>query len=44
MYNLVGSFNNWIENHKAMNLDDLMDKMRQLLTGKWDKEDNSKKN
>ena len=35
MCNLVESFNNWINNYKAMNLDDLMDKIRQMLMSKW---------
>ncbi|CAD6210014.1 unnamed protein product [Miscanthus lutarioriparius] len=29
------SFNNWIKDLKAMNLDDFMDKLRQLLMVKW---------
>lgn len=33
--NLTESFNNWIKEYKAMNLDDLMDKIRQLLMIKW---------
>ena len=34
MCNLVESFNNWINNYKAMNLDSLMDKIRQLTITK----------
>jgi hypothetical protein len=33
--NLVESFNNWIKPHKSMNLDDLMDKIRQMVMTKW---------
>jgi transposase-like protein len=33
--NLVESFNNWIKEYKFMNLDDLMDKIRQLIMIKW---------
>ena len=33
--NLAESFNNWIKDLKAMNLDDFMDKLRQLLMVKW---------
>ncbi|WVZ50255.1 hypothetical protein U9M48_001529, partial [Paspalum notatum var. saurae] len=33
--NLAESFNKWIKEFKAMNLDDLMDKIRQLLMVKW---------
>ncbi|CAN6305382.1 unnamed protein product [Urochloa humidicola] len=33
--NLVECFNNWIKHFKSMNLDDLMDKLRQLLMSKW---------
>jgi hypothetical protein len=33
--NLVESFNNWIKQHKSLNLDDFMDKFRQLLMTKW---------
>ena len=29
--NLAECFNNWIKHHKSMNLDDLMDKIRQML-------------
>jgi len=34
---LVESFNNWIKPHKSMNLDDFMDKLRQMLMSKWNK-------
>ena len=33
--NLAESFNNWIKQLKSLNLDDLMDKIRQLLMVKW---------
>ncbi|WVZ90494.1 LOW QUALITY PROTEIN: hypothetical protein U9M48_036792 [Paspalum notatum var. saurae] len=33
--NLVQCLNNWIKHHKSLNLDDLMDKIRQLLMMKW---------
>ena len=33
--NLAECFNNWIKQHKCMNLDDLMDKIRQMLMSKW---------
>lgn len=33
--NLAECFNNWIKNHKFLNLDDFMDKLRQLLMTKW---------
>ena len=33
--NLAECFNNWIKEHKAMNLDDLLDKLRQMLIVKW---------
>jgi Mg2+ and Co2+ transporter CorA len=33
--NLAECFNNWIKQHKSMNLDDLMDKIRQMLMSKW---------
>jgi hypothetical protein len=33
--NLAECFNNWIKEHKAMNLDDLLDKLRQMLMVKW---------
>lgn len=29
-------FNNWIKRYKGLNLDDLMDKIRQLVMSKWD--------
>ena len=32
---LADCFNKWIEPHKSMNLDDLMDKLRQVLMIKW---------
>jgi hypothetical protein len=35
--NLVESFNNWMKPHKSMNLDDFMDKLRQMLMSKWNK-------
>ena len=35
--NLAESFNNWIKPHKSMNLDDFMDKLRQMLMSKWNK-------
>ena len=35
--NLVENFNNWIKPHKFMNLDDFMDKLRQMLMSKWNK-------
>ena len=35
--NLAESFNNWIKPHKSMNLDDFMDKLRQMLMPKWNK-------
>jgi hypothetical protein len=35
--NLVESFNNWIKDHKVLNLDDFMDKIRQLIAAKWNK-------
>jgi len=35
--NLAESFNNWIKPHKFMNLDDFMDKLRQMLISKWNK-------
>ncbi|XP_066380382.1 uncharacterized protein [Miscanthus floridulus] len=34
--NLVECFNNWIKKYKGLNLDDLMDKIRQLIMDKWD--------
>jgi hypothetical protein len=33
--NLAESYNNWIKHHKSLNLDDLMDKLRQMLVIKW---------
>ena len=33
--NLAESFNNWIKQYKSMNLDDIMDKIRQLIMIKW---------
>ena len=33
--NVVESFNNWIMQYKSMNLDDFMDKIRQLIMIKW---------
>jgi hypothetical protein len=33
--NLAESFNNWIKPHKSINLDDLMDKIRQMVMMKW---------
>ncbi|XP_066323865.1 uncharacterized protein, partial [Miscanthus floridulus] len=33
--NLAESFNNWIKEHKSLNLDDFLDKIRQLLMSKW---------
>ena len=35
--NLAESLNNWIKPHKSMNLDDFMDKLRQMLMSKWNK-------
>jgi hypothetical protein len=34
--NLAESFNNWIKDHKVLNLDDFMDKI-QLIAAKWNK-------
>jgi hypothetical protein len=34
--NLAESFNSWIKHHKSLNLDDFMDKIRQLLMIKWE--------
>jgi len=34
--NLAECFNNWIKQFKGLNLDDLMDKIRQLIMDKWD--------
>jgi hypothetical protein len=33
--NLAESFNNWVKHYKSMNVDDFMDKIRQLLMIKW---------
>jgi len=33
---LAECFNNWIKQFKGLNLDDLMDKIRQLIMDKWD--------
>jgi hypothetical protein len=33
--NLAECFNNWIKHHKSLNLDDFMDKIRQMLMIKW---------
>lgn len=33
--NLAECFNNWIKHHKSLNLNDLMDKIRQMLMIKW---------
>jgi hypothetical protein len=33
--NLAECFNNWIKPHKSLNLDELMDKIRQMLMRKW---------
>jgi len=35
--NLAESFNNWIKDYKSLNLDDLMDRIRQLLMQKWNR-------
>jgi hypothetical protein len=35
--NLVECFNNRMKPHKSMNLDDFMDKLRQMLMSKWNK-------
>jgi hypothetical protein len=35
--NLAESFNNWMKGHKGLNLDDLMDVIRQKLMVKWNK-------
>jgi transposase-like protein len=35
--NLAESFNDWIKPHKSMNLDDFMDKLKQMLMSKWNK-------
>jgi transposase-like protein len=42
--NLAESFNNWIKRYKSMNLDDLMDKIRQLFMMKWNKGEKLKRN
>jgi hypothetical protein len=34
--NLAECFNNWIKPFKGLNLDELMDKIRQLVVNKWD--------
>jgi hypothetical protein len=34
--NLAECFNNWVKKYKGLNLDDLMDKIRQLIMDKWD--------
>jgi hypothetical protein len=34
--NLAECFNNWIKKFKCLNLDGLMDTIRQLIMGKWD--------
>jgi hypothetical protein len=34
--NLAECFNNWIKKYKGLNLDELMDKIRQLVMDKWD--------
>jgi hypothetical protein len=34
--NLAECFNNWIKKYKGLNLDDLMDKIKQLVMDKWD--------
>jgi 5,10-methylenetetrahydrofolate reductase len=33
--NLAESFNNWVKEHKSMDLDDFMDKIRQMIMNKW---------
>uniref|UniRef100_A0ACD5UIK2 Uncharacterized protein n=1 Tax=Avena sativa TaxID=4498 RepID=A0ACD5UIK2_AVESA len=33
--NLAECFNNWIKHHKSLNLDDFMDKVRQLIMIRW---------
>jgi hypothetical protein len=35
--NLAECFNNWIKHHKSLNLDDFMDKVRQLLMIMWNR-------
>jgi hypothetical protein len=34
--NSAECFNNWIKKYKGLNLDDIMDKIRQLIMDKWD--------
>ena len=34
--NLAECFNNWVKKYKGLNLDDLMDLIRQLIMDKWD--------
>jgi hypothetical protein len=34
--NLAECFNNWVNKYKGLNLDDLMDKIKQLIMDKWD--------
>jgi hypothetical protein len=34
--NLVESFNSWIQYYKSLNIDDFMNKIRQLLMIKWE--------
>jgi hypothetical protein len=38
--NLAECFNNWIKHHKSLNLDDFMDKARQLLMIMWNRRRN----
>uniref|UniRef100_A0ACD5VTM9 Uncharacterized protein n=1 Tax=Avena sativa TaxID=4498 RepID=A0ACD5VTM9_AVESA len=38
--NLAESFNNWIKHHKSLNLDDFLDKVRQLLMIMWNRRTN----
>jgi hypothetical protein len=33
---LAESFNSWLKHHKSLNLDDFLDKIRQLLMIKWE--------
>jgi hypothetical protein len=33
--NLPECFNSWIKHHKSLNLDDFMDKIKQMLMTKW---------
>ncbi|KAM3255359.1 hypothetical protein ACQJBY_048590 [Aegilops geniculata] len=35
--NLAECFNNWIKHHKSLNLDDLMDKLRQMIMIMWNR-------